>query len=348
MQAAVLWGENDLRVQDWEKPVPKAGEALVRVKNVGICGSDMPRVLQGTAHSFPIILGHEFSGVVEAVGENVEQVRPGMRVAAAPLVPCHECEDCRAGNYSLCGRYSFIGSRVNGAWAQYVCVPERNLVEIPDNVSFVEGALFEPLTVALHGLLLLGLGERKDEKLAIIGMGTIGLLTLQAARLLGAKDITVFDIDDARLEAARELGATAAYNTASDTLLSDIDAATNKRGFPLVAEAAGVAATEKLALALAGKKSRVMYIGTPSRPVTLEPAEFERINRKELWLSGSWMSYSAPFPGREWTLAVEAFANGFAKADSVLDRILPLSQIGDAFADIAAGRVKGKIMLEVE
>ena len=346
MKAAVLYGAGDLRVEEIKKPAIKAGEVLLRVACCGICGSDIPRVLQGAVRHFPLVLGHEFSGTVVEVGEAVKGAEVGERVAAAPLVPCHVCADCKNGDYSLCAHYSFIGSRVNGAWAEFVAVPARNLIKLPDNVTFLQGALLEPLTVALHGLLLAGLENCGDAPVAVIGMGTIGFLTLQAARMLGAENITAFDIDEEKLAIARTHGAAHAVNAAGD-VKEETARITDGRGFAYVIEASGAGAAEKMALAIAGKKSTVMLIGTPSRSVTFEPAQLELINRKELWLSGSWMSYSAPFPGREWQLAVYAFASSRMDVSPVIDRTVPLGEIRAAFDDIAAGAVRGKIMLEM-
>ena len=152
MKAGVVHAKNDIRYEDIEKPEPKKGEVRIHVQYTGICGSDVPRVNGDACHFFPNVLGHEFSGVVDKVGEGVTNLKPGDRVAGVPLVPCMECEDCLQGNYSLCKHYSFIGSRQYGSFAEYVVVPERNAVKFDDEVSFEQGAFFEPATVALHGL----------------------------------------------------------------------------------------------------------------------------------------------------------------------------------------------------
>lgn len=347
MKAAVLHAKNDLRCEEVEKPVPRSDEVLVKISYCGICGSDMPRVLQGTAHYFPIILGHEFSGVVEAVGTDVKDFKPGDRVSAAPLVPCGECEDCKNGWYSLCKNYDFIGSRLPGAWQDYLCVPARNVLHVPDDVSLEQAAFLEPATVALHGLMLMGFDRdyKPGQRVAVFGMGTIGLLTLQCAKYLGAQEVDVFDIDEAKLAIAEEYGASRAFNTAAEDFDAQVKAAC-PRGYDWVFEAAGFPATEIMSLKYAGNRSRVMFIGTPSRPVTLQPAEFEYINRKELLVSGSWMSYSAPWPGREWHVALQALGSGVVQTEKLLDSIVPLSQADKAFKRIENREVSGKILLE--
>ena len=176
MQAGVLHARDDIRYEEVQTPEPKAGEVLVKVKYSGICGSDVPRVNEDGAHFYPIILGHEFSGIVEAVGDGVTKVKKGQRVAGAPLVPCMKCEDCMKGDYALCKDYSFIGTRQAGSYAEYICLPEQNVVPFKDTVSFEQGALFEPAAVALHGLECLPYEGGKT--VAVLGGGTIGLLAV--------------------------------------------------------------------------------------------------------------------------------------------------------------------------
>jgi len=346
MKSAVLHGQMDIRYEDVAMPEISDEEVLVRVKITGICGSDLPRVLGQGAHYYPIILGHEFSGEIAKIGEKVDALSVGERVACAPLVPCHRCPDCQKGNYSQCKNYAFIGSRDPGSWSEYVKVPAINCVQLPEGVTFEQGAFFEPATVALHGLNVMKFHGGTD--VAVIGMGTIGLLTLQWAKILGAKRAFVFDIDEEKLRLARGLGADFCLNTFEDDFRKVIQEETNGSGFNMVVETAGVQFTEILSLEVAANKGNVMFIGTPSKAITLKPREFEHINRKELTVRGSWMSYSAPFPGIEWELAGYYFQQGRIKCDTLIDKILPLEQIADAFKELneVSGKQKGKILLQ--
>ena len=345
LKAAVLHGQNDLRVEKVDMPKINEGEVLVRVKASGVCGSDMPRVLGTGAHYYPIILGHEFSGEVVEIGKNVTNVQVGDKVAGAPLLPCHKCVDCLRGYYSQCKHYSFIGSRTSGSWAEYVKMPAINAVKLPDEVSYIEGAFLEPITVALHGLFVMDFRGGFD--VAIVGMGTIGLLTLQCAKALGAKNIYAFDIEDEKLSIAKEYGAHCCINTGEEGFKEKVWEATNGRGFSQVIETAGVEFTEKLALEIASNKGNVMFIGTPSKPITLQPREFEYLNRKELTVRGSWMSYSAPFPGEEWELAAYYLKTKEIKVDRLIDRRIDMESLAAAFEDLKVpGKVKGKILME--
>lgn len=348
MKAGVVHAREDIRYEEIEKPVPKEGQVLIKVKYTGICGSDVPRVNGDACHFFPNVLGHEFSGTVEELGEGVTSLKPGDRVAGVPLVPCMKCEDCQKGNYSLCRHYSFIGSREFGSFAEYVVVPEANAVKFSPDVSFEQGAFFEPATVALHGLERLQYTGGKT--VAILGGGTIGMFVMQWAKIFGAKEAVVFDIAPERLELGRRLGATAGINTLEADFMEQAMKLADQKGFDYVYETAGNTITMKMAFALAANKAGVCFVGTPTKELSFTVDEWENMNRKEFNLTGSWMSYSAPFPGHEWELTSHYFQTGALKFDeSFIFKKIPLSQIGEAFEMYKTpGAVKGKILIDSE
>lgn len=345
MKAAVVVANEDVRYMDIEEPQVTEGAVKVKVAVSGICGSDIPRVLHNGVHFYPIVLGHEFSGEIAEVGEKVTSVKVGDRVAGVPLVPCMACSDCQQGNYALCKYYSFIGSRQNGSNADYVVVPERNVVKFYKSVSFEQGAMFEPSTVALHGVLQND--YRGGGAVAILGAGTIGIFTFQWAKLLGATKVIVFDISDERLALAEKLGADGTVNTLKDNFIEDALAASGGSGYDYVFETAGATATMKMAFKLAASKSNVCFIGTPHTDLCFTPAEWENMNRKEFRLTGSWMSYSAPFPGKEWTMTAEYYASGRLKFDEgLIGERVPMSGAQEAFQKYKTpGAVNGKILL---
>ena len=348
MKAGVVHAREDIRFEDIEKPVPKAGQVLIKVKYTGICGSDVPRVNGDACHFYPNVLGHEFSGVIEEVGEGVTSLKTGDRVAGVPLVPCLECEDCQKGNYSLCKHYSFIGSREFGSFAEYVVVPEKNAVKFEADASFEQGAFFEPATVALHGLKRVPYQGGKT--VAILGGGTIGLFTMQWAKIFGAKKVVVFDINDARLDLAKKLGADEGINTLADDFMQVAMDMTEGRGFDYIYETAGNTITMKMAFELAANKANVCFIGTPTKEISFSVKEWENMNRKEFTLTGSWMSYSAPFPGEEWALTAHYFKTGELKFDeSLIFKKVPLKDIASAFEMYKTqGTVKGKLLIDSE
>jgi L-iditol 2-dehydrogenase len=348
MKAGVVHAKEDIRYEDIKTPVPEEGQVLIKVKYTGICGSDVPRVNGDACHFFPNVLGHEFSGTVVQVGENVTTVNKGDRVAGVPLVPCMECEDCQKGDYSLCKHYSFIGSREFGSFAEYVVVPEKNAVPFEDCVSFEQGAFFEPATVALHGLWRVPYEGGKT--VAILGGGTIGMFLMQWAKVFGAREAVVFDIAEERLELGKRLGATAGINTLDENFMAKAMELTGGRGFDYVFETAGNTITMKMAFELAANKAHVCFVGTPTKDLSFSVKEWENINRKEFTLTGSWMSYSTPFPGKEWELVAHYFKTGDLKFDdSFIFKKVPLSRIADAFEMYKVpGTVKGKILIDSE
>lgn len=345
MKAAVVCANEDVQYLDYEEPQVRAGMVKVKVKASGICGSDIPRVLHHGVHFYPIVLGHEFSGDVVEVGEGVTKVKVGDRVSGAPLVPCMKCDDCQNGNFSLCRHYTFIGSRIQGSNADYVMIPEQNAVPFDPGISYEQGAMFEPSTVALHGLLQND--YQGGQYVAILGGGTIGMFTMQWAKIFGSRKVVVFDISDERLALAKRLGADEVVNTTKENYLEAAVAITRGKGYGYVYETAGQVPTMHMAFELAANKAHVCFIGTPHQDLTFTPKMWENMNRKEFRLTGSWMSYSAPFPGKEWELTAHYFATGQLKFDpGFIFRKMPMSQAQEAFQLFKTpGLVQGKILL---
>lgn len=345
MKAVVCYGDGEVRYEDVAEPQTGIGEVKINVKACGICGSDIPRAMARGAHSYPIILGHEFSGVVTEIGDDVTNVSIGDHVTAAPLIPCHECEECRNGNYSLCNQYSFIGSRQQGANAEYIVVPATNVVKINKSIPLELGALFEPSTISLHAVYL------NDYKpggyVAILGGGTMGIYALQWTKIIGAKKVVVFGRDKKHLELSIRLGADSVISTLDDNFMNEAMLETEGHGFDYVFESAGAIATMKFAFELAAKKAHICFIGTPTKELSFTVKEWEQMNRKEFKLTGSWMSYSNPFPGKEWIETEKHFADGSLKFDEeIFYTKYPMSEAQAAFDNFRdAGKVKGRILL---
>lgn len=344
MMAAVLYGNDDIRYEAVPTPELTPGSVLVRVRAAGICGSDLPRVFRSGAFFYPIVLGHEFSGDVAAVAPDVTTVRVGQRVAGAPLVPCMRCGDCMCGNYASCRSYSFLGSKRPGAFAEYVAMPAMCAVALPDAVGYEQGAMLEPATVGLHALFCAGFQGGGD--VAVLGGGTIGLFVMQWAHIYGARSVTVFDLSDERLAFLRGYYADHTINTKKEGFMEACMALTGGAGFSYVFEAAGQPVTMRLAFQIAATKASVCFTGTPHTDLTFAPATWELLNRRELRLTGSWMSYSAPYPGREWTLAAYHLARGDLRIDEKLIAARhPMREASAAFRRFRDGPVAGKVLL---
>lgn len=351
MKAAVVVGHNDIQYMDMPEPRIGSGQVKVSVRYCGICGSDIPRVLNGACHSFPQVLGHEFSGIVAEVSDGVSSVNVGDHVVGVPLLPCMECDDCKKGNYSLCKHYSFVGSRQQGAMAEYVVVPESNVFKIDENIRLEYAALFEPSTVALHGIMINHYNPTDTDKVCVFGAGTIALFTLQWCKILGAKNVVVIGRSKAGLEVAKKYGADSVVSTLDDDYLEQVKSLTNGKGFDYVFDAAGTGDTIQASLQVAANKANVCLIGTPTKPIEFSIKMWELINRKEMYLTGSWMSYSAPWPGVEWQKTAECMANGQLQiGDDMIYAHFPLCDVKNVFKLLEDNRVavKGRIMLDIK
>jgi len=308
MKAVQLFGIGDLHVVDLPIPEIEEDEVLIKVRAVGVCGSDIPRVMSKGAHSMPLTIGHEFAGRIERVGSRVGDWAPGDRVTAAPLMPCFQCCWCREGAYHLCDDYDYLGSRCDGALAEFVKVPAKNLVRLPDAVDFEAGAMTDPAAIGLHGIWRgsLGLGDA----VAIFGMGPIGFLALQWARIMGAREVVAVDVFDDKLELAQELGATMTVNALVEDPVARIQELTSGRGANLVVEAAGLEKTQVQSIQSTCKLGSAILLGISGDKLNLPSSMVDKIMRDEIHVTGSWNSNSEPFPGREWLLSVDHMASG--------------------------------------
>lgn len=319
MKALILESKETFTVKEIEKPTISEEQVVVKVSYVGVCGSDLARYFEGKVHNYPIVLGHEFSGVVDVVGDKVKTVKKGDRVAIAPLIPCGACENCERGKPALCEHYSFVGSRQQGAMAEYVAVDEKNVLVLPDEVSNEEAALIEPLTVAIHGIERIHFNAGAE--VVVFGAGTIGIMTLLALKARGAGNVTVIDINDTKLKMANKLGADYTINSQQTDLVEYF----SKHPKPVVViETAGVPQTQVQSVEIVERLGKVVYIGTATKDVTFSPKVFEKILRGEIEITGSWMSYSAPFPGFEWKAALQYIRNGVINVKPLINEIFKL------------------------
>lgn len=344
MKSVVIHAEGNVRVE--ERPIPHiqaADDVQVRIACSGLCGSDIPRIFAGGAHYYPITLGHEFSGHVEACGTEVHDLKAGDPVACVPLLPCFSCPACEKGYFSLCKQYQFVGSRSEGGNAEYIVVKRANLFRLPAEMAIEDGAFIEPITVGLHAFHLASGCEGKN--VIIVGAGTIGLLAMQCALALGANSVTAIDINDEKLALATTLGATQVFNSRALAADDILNALSDNPFDQLVLETAGTPQTVTLAIDIAGPRAQVALVGTLHHDLNLPAATFGKILRKELTLLGSWMNYSAPWPGEEW----ETAARLLTEKNLQLKPLIAHTGDSDSFAQAVQGLngapMQGKIML---
>ena len=248
-----------------EAPMPQMGpdDVIIKIQSVGVCGSDLHYYKTGNIGDFvvefPFILGHEAAGIVHEVGANVKNLKPGDRVCMEPGVPCMKCEECLTGHYNLCKDVKFWATPpYDGTLSEYVAHPAAFTFKIPDNMSFTEGALVEPLAIGLHACNTGGV--KLGQTVAIVGAGCIGLVTLLAAKAYGATKIIVGDVLDKRLAKAAELGAVT-VNTKEEDFGKKVLEMTGGRGADVCIDCAGFSATVDACLTAAKPAGTVIIVG---------------------------------------------------------------------------------------
>ena len=330
MKVLRLFGPGDLRIDEEPQPEPAVGEVLVRVKAVGICGSDLHWYNQagiGDARlDHPLVLGHEFAGVI-ASGD-----RAGQAVAVDPCIPCRSCEYCLEGSPNLCLNQRFAGhSQQDGALVEMLAWPEHLLHILPPSLSAAEGAALEPLGVALYAVDQAGL--RPGCTVGVMGCGPVGLLIVRLARLVGAIAVLATERLPHRLEAAAAFGATAVFPVGErgDEASAGVLAASGGRGLDVVFEAAGEAAAVETAMAVVRPGGRVILVGIPDDDRTSFSASMVR--RKGLTIIVSRrMKHTYP-------RAIALVEQGLVDLKPLLTRTFPLERSVEAFE--AAARRDG-------
>jgi len=328
MRAAVLHAPGDLRYEKVD--IPKIGprEVLLKIEAASNCGSDLQRIMvEGTYH-FPCIPGHEFSGKIVEIGKEVNGFKVGDRVTAAPLIPCLKCDWCKRGEYNLCENYDYVGSRSDGAFAEYLKIPGANLVKLAEGVDFEEGAVTDPCCVALHGIKRSG-GINPGETVAILGAGPIGMLACQWAKIMGAGKVLAVDIVEEKLSIVKKLGADVCINAKKENVVERILKET-KGGANLVMETAGSVATQKQSLLVAKKRGRIVHIGRSYSDVLLPDEVFTKIFRKELVIYGSVNSNFAPLDN-EWQMSMYFMGTGQIKIKPLISHRIKLKGISEIF-----------------
>lgn len=290
MKAWVLHDINDFRLDIVEQPKIKENEVLVAVQVAGICGSDIPRVYQNGTYSFPLIPGHEFSGIVTKLGGAVDAGWQGARVGIFPLIPCKTCMPCRKGQFEMCRNYSYLGSRRNGGFAEYTAVPAENLIRLPDSVTFEEASMLEPMAVAVHAMQRIA--PNPDDTIAVCGLGTIGLFLLMFLREAGYQKILTIGNKDFQKKMVIKQGV--AETSYCDSRRQDagkwIMEHTDGAGADVFFECVGKNETLTMAVEHTAVAGKVMLVGNPFSDMNLEKSVYWKILRNQLTVTGTWNS----------------------------------------------------------
>lgn len=324
MKALVYYGPKDIRISEIEEPKVNKNEVLVKVEACGICGSDVHGYLGITGRRIPpMVMGHEFTGTVQYLGEDVEDISIGDRVVVYPARFCSRCEFCKVGLTNLCINRTVFGvMNVNGAMAEYVAVPKENILKLPENIDFIKGTFLEPLSVAYRAVKTAG--NVLNKNVLIVGAGTIGLLILQVVIFGGARSIIISDINDERLEIAKRLGADIVLNPEREdikTLISQniLD------GIDIAFEAVGLEVTVNQALNNLKNRGTCVFVGNAMKNITVD---MQNIVTRELRIFGT------------YTFTIEEFKESVSLLERInikemLSKVVPLEEGPKAFEELA-------------
>jgi len=334
MRAARLRAVGEMRVENVHRPVPGPGELLVRVEAAGICGSDRHMFRGEYPTALPVTLGHEFCGIVEALGEGAGRIPLGTRITVDPNIACGYCPACRMGRPNLCHNLVAIGVFRDGGFAEYVVVPEGQAFELPAGLDPIHGAFSEPLACCLHGLDVARI--QPGMSVAVLGGGVIGMLMVQLARLAGATTVILATRQKPRRELALELGATHAIDpTASDPVAAIAgEGGIVPHGADVVLECAGVPETFQQSIAMARRGGTVVIFGVMPKGTIVGVEPFDLLFR-ELRVEGAYLN---PLTHAR---AAKMVADGVLDLDRLVSRTIPLADLPQVLQnEVPFGEVK--------
>jgi 2-desacetyl-2-hydroxyethyl bacteriochlorophyllide A dehydrogenase len=340
MRQMVMTQPGRLAMADVPAPTPGPGEVLLRIRRIGVCGSDI-HVWHGKHPftSYPVVQGHEYSGTVEAVGAGVTRLKPGMMATARPQVVCGDCAPCLRGDYNICNHLKVQGFQAPGCAQDLFVVPDSRLIPLPDSLTCEQGALVEPVAVAAHSTGRAG--DLKGLNVAVLGAGTIGNLVAQAARCRGADSVLITDLSEFRLEKARACGVPHTCNVGKEKLSDAVRRAFGPKGFDVAFEAVGAETALDDAVQTIRKGGRIVVLGVfGERP----RVDMSIVGDRELSLIGTLM-----YKHEDYEQAVNWIASGEVITDPLITRHFPFEQYAEAYRFIEAqGDRTLKVMIDVQ
>ena len=338
MKSAVLHQTRQLQVEETAVPEVGPDDVLIRVMACGVCGTDV-HIFEGdqgaAENPLPIVLGHEFAGIVERVGAKVNEIKPGERVCADPNVLCGGCEACKGGLGHFCSHMTGIGTTVNGGFAQFCAVPRQQLYRLSDAPPFTAGDMSEPLACCLHGIDQCEI--HAGDSVVVIGGGMIGLLMVQLARISGAGQVVLVEPVSEKRAVGQKLGADFCIDPSAENV-PEVLAAAGIQRVNTVIECVGRVETIQQAIQIAGKKSVVMMFGLtkPDDEIKVKPFE---LFKKEIVLRASFIN---PYTmGR----AVELINRNRVDVSSMVVEVIALERLGEVLASPQM-RSRGKFIVE--
>lgn len=332
MKAYVLHGVNDLHFEETPIPQIKDDEVLVKVMAAGICGSDIPRIYRNGAHVHPLIPGHEFSGQVVQAGAMADKKWNGRRVGIFPLIPCRECMPCQKGQFEMCRHYNYLGSRCNGGFAEYAAVPQDNLIELPDSVAFEEGAMLEPMAVAVHAMRRIELNQ--SDTVVVCGLGTIGLLLTMFLIERGISNILVIGNKEFQRKQAAALGIPDEhYCDSSNTDAGEwIMHHTDGDGAGVFFECVGKNETFAQAVECTAPAGKIVIVGNPYSDMKLEQNVYWKLLRNQIELHGTWNSSFNHQGDDDWHYVLDKLKDKNIAPSKLISHSFSLEELEKGFA----------------
>ena len=321
MRQAVMTAPGVIEYRDVPPPTPGFGEVLLRIKRIGVCGSDV-HVNHGKHPytSYPVVQGHEFSAVVEAVGPGVTGIRTGMKATAMPQLVCGKCAPCRRGDYHICDQLKVQGFQAPGCAQDLFAVPASRVILLPDNFTFEQGAMVEPVAVAVHAVHRAG--NIAGRNVVVLGAGPIGNLVAQVARSERA-GVLITDISDYRLDIARKCGLSNTSNARAEKLAEAVARAFGPDGFSAALECVGAEATISAAIENIAKGGTIVVVGVfPEKP----RVDIGLVQDRELTIVGTLM-----YKREDYVRAVELIASGKVQTAPLESKHFPFTAYADAY-----------------
>ena len=325
MRQAVMVAPGKIEFRDVLAPKPGKGEVLLRILRIGVCGSDV-HVNHGKHPftSYPVVQGHEFSAVIEALGEGVTGILPGTMVTATPQQICGRCRPCRRGQYNVCEDLKVMGFQAPGVAQDFFAVAADKIVVLPPGFTAEQGAFVEPVAVAAHATRRAG--DLTGRSVVVLGAGPIGNFVAQACKCRGAARVMSTDLSDYRLEIARRVGIDGVSNATTESLAQACKRVSGEEGFDIAFEAVGAEATLEQAIQCIGKGGTIVAVGVYGRKPAVDMA---RVGEHELSLIGTMM-----YRREDYLEAVEWIGQGKIQTQPLDSRHFPFEQYSDAYNHI--------------
>jgi L-iditol 2-dehydrogenase len=299
MKVAVLKKNGEIFLQERIKPLIESDSCLIKIKFCGICSTDIYRAHDNGAYNYPLVMGHEISGIIEDIGQNVKDFAVGNKVSVFPLLPCFKCNQCKENNYALCINYSYYGSRCDGGYAQYLIVKPWNLMKISDKIKLEDACFMEPTAVVIHAIRLMKVLKTNKKNILIIGAGFLGLLIAEIIFRNTTNKITILDRNDFKFS-----------NLPPNTLTCTSENELIKDEYDYIFECTGNKNALNISLETIARNGSICVVGNPNDNMSISSRNYSKLLRKEALIKGSWNSFYKKPNKDDWTLSNKVMVDG--------------------------------------